>query len=166
MSQTHFLVVIWKLASVSPLQSLLHQVAEFNLVSPSPGLLVYSRFQSLLREVAAALAVIERVGRIKRLERDREYRRFTAQLTNRYAIVPLTTSDFATAADLTQRHPLKGYDAMQLAVALRYSQVLASPQITFVTSDNTLFTAAQAEGLSADNPASHVAPEDTYGRRI
>lgn len=55
---------------------------------------------------------------------------------------------------------------MQLAVALRYSQVLASPQITFVTSDNTLFTAAQAEGLSADNPSNHVAPEDTYGRRV
>ena len=34
-------------------------------------------------EVAAALAVIERVGRIKRLERDREYRRFTAQLPAR-----------------------------------------------------------------------------------
>lgn len=117
-------------------------------------------------EVAAALAVIERVGRIKRLERDREYRRFTAQLTNRYAIVPLTTSDFATAADLTQRQPLKGYDAVQLAVALRYSQVLASPQVTFVTSDNTLFTAAQAEGLSADNPSNHVVPEDTYSRRV
>ena len=117
-------------------------------------------------EVAAALAVIERVGRIKKLERDREYRRFTAQLTSRYAIVPPTTSDFATAANLTQHHPLKAYDAMQLAVALRYRQVLASPEITFVTSDSTLFTAAQAEGLSADNPSNHVAPEDTYGRRM
>lgn len=74
-------------------------------------------------EVAAGLAVIERVGRIKRSERDREYRRFTSQLTHRYAIIPLITSDLATAADLTQHHPLKAYDAVQLAVALRYRQL-------------------------------------------
>lgn len=40
-------------------------------------------------EVAAGLAVIERVGRIRRLERDREYRRFISQLTHRYAIIAM-----------------------------------------------------------------------------
>ena len=114
-------------------------------------------------EVAAGLAVIERVGRIKRSERDREYRRFTSQLTHRYAIIPLITSDLATAADLTQHHPLKAYDAVQLAVALRYRRILAAHQLTFVSSDNTLIIAAQAEGLSTDNPFDHVAPEDTVG---
>lgn len=114
-------------------------------------------------EVAAGLAVIERVGRIRRLERDREYRRFTSQLTHRYAIIPLTTIDLEKAADLTQHHPLKAYDAVQLAVALRYHRVLAAHQLTFVSSDNTLVTAAQAEGLSADNPFTHIAPEDPPG---
>ncbi len=37
-------------------------------------------------EVAAGLAVIERVGRIRRPERDRAYRRFISQLTHRYSI--------------------------------------------------------------------------------
>lgn len=50
---------------------------------------------------------------------------------------------------------------MQLAVALRYHRVLAAQQLTFVSSDNTLVNAALAEGLPADNPSTHIAPEDT-----
>ena len=115
-------------------------------------------------EVAAGLAVIERVGRIKRLERDREYRRFSSQLTHRYGIIPLTTIDLETAANLTQRHPLKAYDAVQLAVALRYRQALATYQFCFVSSDHTLIAAAKAEDISVDNPFDHTAPEDTLGR--
>ncbi len=76
-------------------------------------------------EVAAGLAVIERTGRIERAERDREYRRFISQLTHRYAIIPLTTAGLESAAQLTQHHSLKAYDAVQLAAALRYRQVLA-----------------------------------------
>lgn len=114
-------------------------------------------------EVAAGLAAIERVGRIRRSERDREYRRFTSQLTRRYAIIPLVTGDLEAAADLTQRHPLKAYDAVQLAVALRCSRTLATHEfpLTFISGDNTLVTAAQAEGLLTDNPFDHVSPQDT-----
>jgi predicted nucleic acid-binding protein len=114
-------------------------------------------------EVAAGLAVIERIGRIKRAEREREYRRFNSQLVHRYAIIPLTTGDLETAAHLTQTHPLKAYDAVQLAVALRHRQFLASYQhtVTFVCSDHTLLTAAQAERLPTDNPFDHVSPHDT-----
>ena len=114
-------------------------------------------------EVAAGLAIIERVGRIRRAERDREYARFTSQLAHRYAIIPLLTGDFEAAAALTQHHPLKAYDAVQLAVALRYHRLLAGLQLRFVSSDNTLIIAAQVEGLSTDNPFDHVAPEDTAG---
>jgi|SRR5712692_4765434 len=45
-------------------------------------------------EVAAGLAVIERVGRIRRAQRVREYQRFTSHLIQRYAILPVTTDDF------------------------------------------------------------------------
>ena len=65
-------------------------------------------------ETAAGLAVIERVGRIGKTTRERAYRRFMSQLTHRYAIIPLISADFATAAHLTQQHPLKAYDAVQL----------------------------------------------------
>jgi uncharacterized protein len=111
-------------------------------------------------EVAAGLAVIERVSRIKRSERDRAYAHFIAQLVHRYTIIPLTTTDLETAAALTQRHPLKAYDAVQLAVALRYHQLLAAYPLTFVCGDDTLITAAQSEGLSTANPFDHVVPED------
>jgi uncharacterized protein len=111
-------------------------------------------------EVAAGIATIERVGRIRRPERDRAYTHFIAQCVHRYAILPLTTTDLETAAALTQRHPLKAYDAVQLAVALRYHRALAAHPLTFVCSDNTLITAAQTEGLSAANPFDHVVPAD------
>jgi len=116
-------------------------------------------------EVAAALATIERSGRIRRSERDREYHRFTSQFTHRYAIIPLMTDDLEAAADLTQQHPLKAYDAVQLAVALRCRRVLAAHQLTFtfVSGDTTLLTTAQRENLSTDNPFDHVLPEDTPG---
>jgi predicted nucleic acid-binding protein len=114
-------------------------------------------------EVAAGLAVVERVGRIKRPERDREYRRFTSQLAHRYVITPLTTADFEIAADLTQQHLLKAYDAVQLAVALRHSRALAAHELTLtlVSGDEALLTAARAEGLPTENPFDHVSPHDT-----
>ncbi|MFQ5614258.1 MAG: type II toxin-antitoxin system VapC family toxin [Anaerolineae bacterium] len=113
-------------------------------------------------EVAAGLAAIERVGRLRRSQRDREYRRFTSHFIHWYAIIPLLTDDFETAAALTQRHPLKAYDAVQLAIALRHGQALAPHNLTatFVSGDNTLVTAAQAEGLLTDNPFDHVLPQD------
>lgn len=119
-------------------------------------------------ETAAGLAVIERVGRIGKAVRDRAYRRFMSQLTHRYAIIPLTSEDLATAAYLTQQHPLKAYDAVQLAVALRYHRLLTGSQLSyiFVSGDDPLINAARAEGLSTDNPFDHVLPEDTLGRPV
>lgn len=113
-------------------------------------------------EVAAGLSVIERIGRIRRSERDREYQRFVSQLVHRYAVIPLTTDDLERAANLTQHHPLKAYDAVQLAVALRHNRALVAHQfiLTFVSGDDTLLTAAQAEGLPTENPFNHLAPHD------
>jgi uncharacterized protein len=117
-------------------------------------------------EVAAGLAVIERVGQIRRAERDRAYRRFMSQLAHRYAIMPLSPDDFATAAYLTQEHPLKAYDAIQLATALRSHRLVADHQLafTFVTGDTPLMAAAQAEELFTDNPFDHLSPSDIPGR--
>lgn len=109
-------------------------------------------------EVAAGLAAIERGGRIRRAQRRREYQRFTSHLIQRYVVLPLTTDDFVTAAHLTQQHPLKAYDAMQLAVALRYDRVLVGHPVIFISGDATLLTAARAEGLSTETPFDHIAP--------
>jgi len=113
-------------------------------------------------EVDAGLAVIERVGRIRRAEWDRAYHRFMSQLAHRYVIMPLSTDDFATAAHLTQQHPLKAYDAIQLATALRSHRLLADHQLafTYVTGITPLIAAAQAEELLTDNPFDRLCPSD------
>jgi predicted nucleic acid-binding protein len=63
-----------------------------------------------------------------------------------------------SAAHLTQKHPLKGYDAIQLAAGLELNASLSKREMTmvFVSGDQQLFNAAQAEGLTADNPFNHV----------
>jgi hypothetical protein len=65
-----------------------------------------------LVEVPAALAVLARTGRIRRRDRDREYRHFVSDAVRRYSTIPVTTTDFEVAAALTQQHPLKAYDAV------------------------------------------------------
>ena len=115
-------------------------------------------------EVAAGLAVIERIGRIGKTAPTREYGRFISHLAHRYSLVPLSTDDFEKAAALTQQYPLKAYDAVQLAAALRVRGVVAAHQFTFVCGDTTLIAAAKAEGLASENPFDHVTPGDTLSR--
>jgi len=117
-----------------------------------------------ITECAAAFAVLWRVNRISRSTRDGAYRAFMKHIAvGRLRTVSVSTADFQLAADLTQKHPLKAYDAVQLAVALRQKRALAIAQwsLIFVSGDKILLTAAQAEGLVTDNPFDHVSPQDT-----
>jgi predicted nucleic acid-binding protein len=62
------------------------------------------------------------------------------------------------AIDLTQRRPLRAYDAVQLTAALRIAVERAATGMTpftFLCSDVRLTAAAQAEGLLTDDPNSH-----------
>ena len=115
-------------------------------------------------ECAAAFAVLHRRGRISLKARDGAFRAFMRDIASEvFYPLPVRTSDFQFAAHLTQRHPLKAYDAVQLAVALRYARILAAfgLPLIFVSGDAALLAAARAEGLPTDNPFDHVAPEDT-----
>lgn len=112
-------------------------------------------------EVAAGIAVIERMGRIRKRERQREYNRFISHLLQRYVVLGISSEALDSAANLTQRHPLKAYDAVQLAVALRQTSALAlvRQSLVFVSGDKTLLIAARAEGLTTDNPFDHLSPQ-------
>jgi hypothetical protein len=90
------------------------------------------------------------------------YDRFMDDVMQRFRLVHAGVDDFFAAAQLTQPHPLKAYDAVQLSIALRYQQHLSTGgfSLTFVSGDGTLLTAAQAEGLTIDNPFAHIVPED------
>jgi uncharacterized protein len=120
--------------------------------------------ETTIVEAAAAFSVLHRTERIRRRTRDKAYGDMNVHIENQlWAIIPVLSRDFREAARLTQRYPLKAGDALQLAVAVRYVQVLPESRqlLTFVSGDRTLLRAADAEGLVVDNPFDHVSPQDT-----
>lgn len=114
-------------------------------------------------ETAAALAIVSRIGKISLRDRDIAYQQFMRDAAHLYHLVPVKTSDFHTAARLTQQYPLKAYGAVQLAVALRQHRALARRRIAliFVSGDQQQLRAADAEGLDVDNPFDHLSPSDS-----
>jgi uncharacterized protein len=113
-------------------------------------------------EVAAALGVVARLGRISRRQRDGFWGRFTRDLLRRYEFLPTRRTIITRAAALCLKHPLRGFDAIHLASGLQLQETLAQQESganalssRYVTSDDRLLTAAQAEGLTAENPFWH-----------
>lgn len=74
-----------------------------------------------------------------------------------YVLVAQTPQLLETARQLVERHPLRAYDAVQLASAVNARQSLfSSPTtITFLFADKQLLAAAQTEGFVTDNPNLH-----------
>lgn len=114
-------------------------------------------------EVAAAFAILQRTQRIRRSVREGAFGQLIYDVTRRYQLIGADRHDFFVAASLTQSHPLKAYDAVQLAVALRHATNLTPFHIPliFVSGDRTLLTAAQVEQLPTDNPFDHAVSTDT-----
>lgn len=118
-----------------------------------------------LAEVAAALAAKYRVpGGITQEQRDRILSRFLQDCAEHFALLPVDRLVIDRAVELTQRHRLRGYDAVQLATALITAETLQLQSLSapiFVAADGDLLTAAAAEHLSVENPLSHPEPPPT-----
>lgn len=116
-----------------------------------------------IAETAAAFAILHRTDRISRRTRDNIFDNFLSEAESILKLVPVVSDDFHTAARLTQRYPLKAYDAVQLALALRHHQALARRklELTFVSGDRQQLEAAEAEGLATGNPFDHLTPSDS-----
>ena len=75
-----------------------------------------------------------------------------------YTVVELTAPIIQDAEDLLDKHPLRAYDAIQLASALtantRLTEAALAP-LVFDSADVRLLTAATAEGLTVDDPNVH-----------
>lgn len=110
-----------------------------------------------ITEVSAALGIIYRVGRLSRQQSRLAFQRFMNEKA-RFQFVPVTEQLLIQAADLSQQHPLRAYDAVQLAAALLVERRLqrVGESLTFVSGDRQLLRAATAEGLSTDNPFDHT----------
>jgi predicted nucleic acid-binding protein len=109
-------------------------------------------------EVGAAIAKRQRMGEISQRLQEKTLAQFAKELRQRYTVVPATDETIELALTLTQRQPLRAYDAVQLAAALILNRSLLAnrlPALTFVSADNALCAAARAEELSAENPNEH-----------
>jgi predicted nucleic acid-binding protein len=82
---------------------------------------------------------------------------FRHDFANQYRIVDVTPPLITQAMTLAEAHALRGYDAVQLAVALhvqtRYAR--SGLSLTLVSADAELNAAATAEGLLVEDPNAH-----------
>jgi hypothetical protein len=84
---------------------------------------------------------------------------FKMDWESQYQIVEVEKSDFERAAELVQKHPLRAYDSIQLACALKIYSAFAQTApnaFTFVSADDRLINAAQTENLNVENPNNHL----------
>jgi uncharacterized protein len=110
-------------------------------------------------EAAAAIAARHRAPKgISQQERDDIVAAMLRHFDQQYQLISLTSVTLEKAVDLTQNHRLRGYDAIQLSVALTANQSLRQaglPGLIFVAADRDLLAAAQQEGLEIKNPNDH-----------
>ncbi len=84
--------------------------------------------------------------------------RFRKHFAGRYTVVAVTPSLLDAATKLANTHALRGYDAVQLAVALeirRRHLDAGLGLVTLVSSDRELNDAASAEGMTVEDPKAH-----------
>ena len=106
-------------------------------------------------EVVSAFAKRRRVKDISSRLCAGTISRFLREGRHRCRLVGVSESVVDLAVQLVQGHPLRAYDAVQLATALRLNQILRQnrlPSLTFVSADAVLCQVAQAEGLTTVNP--------------
>jgi len=122
----------------------------------------YAIFVSQLAivEVGAALSRMarEHPPRLSVADRTLLTARFRRHFRAGYTVVPVTSALLTRAADLCALHPLRAYDAVQLASALgvRDRTVAAGlPPPTFVCADVALLAVAASAGMPTEDPNAH-----------
>lgn len=106
-------------------------------------------------EVVAALTRQARQGALTPTDAARALTQFRQDFGHQYQRVDLTLPLVAQAMDLAATHALRGYDAVQCAVAVTLHQARQAhgmPVLTLVSADIALNTAAAAEGVLVVDP--------------
>ena len=109
-------------------------------------------------EMIAALFRKARTGDISLDEATRSAGNFRTDWQQQYQIVEVTASIADQAMELAEKHGLRGYDAVHLAVAFTLQQMrelMELPPLTFVSADVQQLEAAAAEGLPVEDPSEH-----------
>jgi len=107
-------------------------------------------------EVLAAIARKQRLGELDLAARGRIAAAFRRDYRGRFIHTLLTGMVVEKAMDLVFDHPLRAYDAVQLASALLLPRAPARLRpLLFVSADSALLRVARQIGLSAENPLDH-----------
>jgi predicted nucleic acid-binding protein len=109
-------------------------------------------------EVFAAITRRQHSGHLSAAQAGAILGHFRRHLTQRYRIIDLTPAIYAEAMLKARKRRLRAYDAVQLAAALEIRQQRMAAgfgPVTLISADQPLNTAAQAEGLTVDDPNSH-----------
>ena len=106
-------------------------------------------------EVLSAFARRQREGGITAAEVAALIAKFRSEFNSRYRVIEVDLALVERAGELIVQYPLRAYDAVQLASALRVQSLLTlmpETKLIFVSADNRLLDIAQSAGLAIDNP--------------
>lgn len=106
-------------------------------------------------EVVSALTRQTRGGALAPADAAQALTQFRHDFLHQYQTITLTPLLITQAMGLAEIHALRGYDAVQCAVAVALHQARqahAMPPLTLVSADTALNTAATAEGLQVVDP--------------
>lgn len=109
-------------------------------------------------EVLSALARRQREGTLLPDGVAKAIRAFRYDIDMQYQVIEIDRKLVEAAGNLVGQHPLRAYDAVQLAALLRVQASFAnakSTSLTFISADDRLLRIAQSEGLLTDNPNHH-----------
>lgn len=124
------------------------------LVAPAAGHTLLTARITMV-EVYSALARRRREGAVPAADCLVAIQAFRAHSATEYEFVELDLNVVNLARDLLERHPLRAYDAVQLASALVADRVLVAAhlaELVFLSADDRLNAVATAEELAVDNP--------------
>ena len=110
-------------------------------------------------EVTAAFSAKLRGQLITIAEYQQIKMQFKQDCQQQYFLIPVDQKCIDEAVELTERQKLRGYDAVHIASALHYNEILLQNNLSpliFVTADSEQLQAAQAEGLVTENPNQQV----------
>ncbi len=116
--------------------------------------------ETSLTECIASLCqmVRENPPRLIGVQRDRLITLFQHHVRQQYLIIQVDRPIFWRAATLCRMHPLRAYDALQLACAMMRREddrAAGRTDTHFVCADNLLLQIAGTEGFMVENPINH-----------
>lgn len=108
-------------------------------------------------EIIAAITRRSRGGSINTADAAFLSNQFRNDYQTDYQIIEITENIITQAIQLAETYALRGYDAVQLAVACAVNQLCVANGLSLmlISADNELNIAASLEGLSVENPNNH-----------